>query len=128
MMCVVTKKEGFVETILVVTHHTDLLSVIDPRRERIITVFVGSFPVSIVFSSRTVYTERTKITTTIGTPSACPENLSIPIEVVLLVRLDGAHPSSSHIISRLDLPHVDEIQKLSTQDLYSRCFASANCL
>ena len=51
-------------------------------------------------------------------------------EVALSVCLDGEHPSSCHIISRFNLPHVDEITKtsLSTQDLYSRCFGSANCL
>ena len=31
-------------------------------------------------------------------------------EVALLVRLDGEHPSFGHIISRLELPHVDEIK------------------
>ena len=31
-------------------------------------------------------------------------------KVTLLVRLDGEHPSSSHIIFRLNLPHVDEIR------------------
>ena len=36
----------------------------------------------------------------------CPE------EITLFVRLDGEHPSSGHIISRLDLPHVDEIKIL----------------
>ena len=35
-----------------------------------------------------------------------------PEEVTLLVRLDGEHPSSGHIISRLELPHVDEIKNL----------------
>ena len=33
-------------------------------------------------------------------------------EITLFVRLDGEHPSSGHIISRLDLPHVDEIKNL----------------
>ena len=33
-------------------------------------------------------------------------------EIALLVRLDGEHPSSSHKISRLDLPHIDEIKNL----------------
>ena len=36
----------------------------------------------------------------------CPE------EVTLSVCLDGEHPSSGHIISWLDLPHVDEIKNL----------------
>ena len=53
----------------------------------------------------------------VSIPSACPGNLSIPIwpwpeEVIVLVRLDGEHSSSGHIISWLDLPHVDEIKKL----------------
>ena len=33
-------------------------------------------------------------------------------EVTLFVCLDGEHPSPSHIISRLNLPHVDEIKNL----------------
>ena len=33
-------------------------------------------------------------------------------EVTLFVRLDGEHPSSSHRISRLNLPHVNEIKNL----------------
>ena len=33
-----------------------------------------------------------------------------PEEVALFVRLDGEHPSSCHILSRLELPHVDEIK------------------
>ena len=52
-------------------------------------------------------------------------------EITLFVRLDGAHPSSGHILSRLNLlPHVEEIKKtsLSTKDLYSKSFASAKCL
>ena len=31
-------------------------------------------------------------------------------DVALLVRLDGEHPSSDHTISRIELPHVDEIK------------------
>ena len=33
-------------------------------------------------------------------------------EVMLFVRLDGEHPSSSHRICRLNLPHVNEIKNL----------------
>ena len=33
-------------------------------------------------------------------------------EVTLFVRLDGEHPSSSHLFSRLNLPHIDEIKNL----------------
>ena len=33
-------------------------------------------------------------------------------EVALFVRLDREHPSSGHVLSRLDLPHVDEIETL----------------
>ena len=33
-----------------------------------------------------------------------------PEEVTLFVLLDGEHPSSSYIISRLNLPRVDEIK------------------
>ena len=33
-------------------------------------------------------------------------------EVALLVSLDGEHPSSSHIVLRFDLPHVNEIKNL----------------
>ena len=48
--------------------------------------------------------------------SVCLGNLSIPIwsllwGIVLFVRLDGEHPSSGHILSGLELPHVDEIKK-----------------
>ena len=56
-MCVVTKKV-FVETILVVIHLTDLLSVSIQKRKNLYS-FVCSCAVSTVFSSRTVYTERT---------------------------------------------------------------------
>ena len=44
-------------------------------------------------------------------------------EVALLVSLDGEHPSSSHIISLLNLPHVNEVKKphcqlrMCTQDV-----------
>ena len=48
----------FVDTLLVVTHLTDLLSE-SIHRKRILTVFVRSSLVSTVFSSRTVHTERT---------------------------------------------------------------------
>ena len=34
-------------------------------------------------------------------------------EVVLLVSLDGGHPSSSHIVRRFDLPLVNEIKNLN---------------
>ena len=61
--------------------------------------------------------------TSVGGHRSCRINFCwLPFEVNLFVRLDGEHPSSGHIISRLGLPHVDEIKtSLSTQDLYSRC-------
>ena len=33
-------------------------------------------------------------------------------EVTLFIRLDGEQPSSSHIMCRFDLPHVNEIKNL----------------
>ena len=33
-------------------------------------------------------------------------------EVTLFVRLDGEIPSSNHVISRLNLPHIGEIKNL----------------
>ena len=49
-------------------------------------------------------------------------------EVTLFVRLDGEHPPLGVIISRFNLPQINEIEtSVSTQDLHSRCFASANC-
>ena len=58
-MCVVTKK-GFR---FVVIHLGDLLSVSIQKRKNLYS-FCGFFSVSTVFSSRTVYTERTDSTTT----------------------------------------------------------------
>ena len=52
------KKRVFVETLLVVTHLADLLSALIQKRKNRYS-FVGSCPVSTVFSSRTVYRERT---------------------------------------------------------------------
>ena len=39
-------------------------------------------------------------------PSGCPE------EVALLVGLDGDYPSSGYVVSRLDLPHINEVKNL----------------
>ena len=46
-------------------------------------------------------------------------------EIKLFVRLDGEHPSSCDISSRLDLSQVDEIKNLVVNP---GCFASANSL
>ena len=56
--CALWRKRKFIETVLVITI---LLTCWQyrSRRERINYIFVGSCPVSTVFSSRTVYTERT---------------------------------------------------------------------
>ena len=52
------KKKVFVETLLVVTHLADLLSALIQKRKNRYS-FVGSCPVSTVFSSCMVYRERT---------------------------------------------------------------------
>ena len=46
--------------------------------------------------------------------SQCPSGLCLE-EVALFVCLDGEHPSSGHIISRFNLPHVDRDQKTRWQ-------------
>ena len=43
--------------------------------------------------------------------SQYPSGLCIE-EVTLFVYLDGEHPSSSHRISRLNLPHANEVKNL----------------
>ena len=51
-------------------------------------------------------------------------------EVALLVRIDGEHSSSGHIVLRFDLPHINEIKnprcrpRICTQDVPR----PANCL
>ena len=57
--CALRRKRDFVETILVVIHLTDLLSV-STKKIKHLKVFLASCLVSTVFSSRTFYTERTK--------------------------------------------------------------------
>ena len=64
--CALRQKRDSIETILVVSHVTGLLSVSIQKRKNHYS-FVGSCLVATVFSSRTVYTESTDSTTTRGT-------------------------------------------------------------